>query len=98
MRATMLPVWIAMGLGGLISCKMKGDSAAMSPRGMDLPAMESAATAGSAAMPMKEDAGKDGAKPAENKETWKRSQIVPTRRASWLAIARSWRCARCRRT
>jgi tetratricopeptide (TPR) repeat protein len=79
MRTTKLYVWIVVGLAGLVSCKMKGDSARMQGEGREMD-MVTRAAAPAPAAEAKEEApggGKDGAKPAPNKETWKRSQIVP---------------------
>jgi len=77
MRATKLSVWIVVGLAGLISCKMKGDGAT-AQRGLELP-MPPARVSEQAVMAADkpEPTEKADGKPAEAKETWKRSQIVP---------------------
>jgi len=84
MRTLKLSVWIVAGLAALVSCKMKGDSA-QSQRGLDLASSENVSA--SAPAPMVEakegmagpggGGGKGGEKPADDKATWKRSQIVP---------------------
>jgi tetratricopeptide (TPR) repeat protein len=79
MRAKKLSVWIVVGLVGLIGCSMKRDRAA-AQKGLDLPMREEAPAPMMAAksdMAEPGGAGKVGAKPAEDKATWKRSQIVP---------------------
>lgn len=80
MRATKLSVWIVGVLVGLVGCKMKGDGAmARRARDLELPA-EGSASAAMAPVPEPTEKadGKPGApKPAEARETWKRSQIVP---------------------
>jgi tetratricopeptide (TPR) repeat protein len=79
MRATMLPVWITVGLLG---CKMKGDGA-MAQKGLELEVAAGSAAPGSMEMMKADVAGKEeskpaeGAKPAKDHATWKRSQIVP---------------------
>lgn len=80
MRATKLSVWIAGVLAGVVGCKMKGDGAmAQQGRDLDLRADGFASSAMAPAPGATEKAdGKPGEpKPAEPRQTWKRSQIVP---------------------
>src|ERR1051325_1953563 len=77
MSARKFAVWIAVGLVGLAGCAKRRDAS--------MAVSESAAEermAGAAApSPMVEakpgDTGKGDSKPAPDKATWKRSQIVP---------------------
>lgn len=79
MRATKLFVWILVGLVGPVACSKKRDSY-QAQNGLDLPiaaSHESLQVAADTKPGEGVKQGKDGSKPAPDKATWRRSQIVP---------------------